>query len=78
MRIDEHHRHVTGLSLIQMNFLWEILCLSFKDHTFSVVGNIFFIFGCFLQPGCYRRIHRRPRCEGKRDMELLIQRRRGL
>lgn len=41
MRIDEHHHSVTGLSFIQMNFLCEILCLSFKDHTLSVVGHTF-------------------------------------
>lgn len=47
MRIDEHHRHVAGLSLIQMNVVCEILCLSFKDHGFSVAGHTFLFWVVF-------------------------------
>lgn len=49
MRIDEHHRHVTGLFNSNEFSLGNIM--SFKDHTFSVVSNIIFYFWLFFTAG---------------------------
>lgn len=76
MRIDEHQCDWVVFHSNEFS-LWNIMSV-FQGSYFKCCGSYVFIFGRFLQPYGFHCTRRRQRREGKRDMELLIQRRRGL